>query len=124
MTKILNKYGLKNTACRQAILDILSKSHQPIAAETIRQKLKNRYNLVTIYRNLSAFEQKGMIFKENINRIDCYYMDDAQHHHVVCNNCGKMECIPCTHDQLKIKNFINVKHQLVLTGTCQKCFKG
>ncbi|NUM25827.1 MAG: transcriptional repressor [Candidatus Buchananbacteria bacterium] len=121
MQNILKKSGLKNTACRKHIIGVLIKTHEPISAETLYQKLKKQYDLVTIYRNLAAFEQKGIVFKEHINKIDRYYIDNAQHHHITCTSCGKTECVPCTHNNFKIKNFINIKHQLVLSGICQGC---
>lgn len=123
MEKVLKNKGLKVTPGRLEILEVLSSDDKPKTAEDVYKKLKKKYDLVTIYRNLEAFEDKGIIFKESVNKKDFYYLAQSQHHHIVCRTCEKMECIPCSHEKFSIKNFSQIKHQLLLTGICKKCIK-
>lgn len=121
MENILRQKKLKATPGRLAMLKCLSAHHRPISAEIIHAKLKQRVNLVTIYRNLEAFEKAGIVFCETIGKTDCYYLADAPHHHIVCRHCEAVECVPCDHQPLTATKFKNIVHRLVLTGTCQKC---
>lgn len=121
MKKMLRQKGLKATPGRLAMLEFLANKKKPQTAEDIHKALKKSCDLVTVYRNLEKFEQKNLIFKESVNKKDYYYLSDSQHHHIVCRGCEKIECIPCSHQKFNIKNFIKVKHQLLLTGLCRQC---
>ena len=123
MKKVLKNNGLKTTPGRLEILRTLSINDKPKTAEEIYKKLKKQYNLVTIYRNLEKFEEKKIIFKESINKKDFYYLAKTQHHHIICRRCEKIECVPCSRQKFHIKNFSQIKHQLLLTGICSKCAK-
>lgn len=121
--KLLKKIGLKVTPGRLEMLEILSKSDTPKTAEYLHQALGKKHDLVTIYRNLENFENKGLIFKENLGKKDYYYLAESPHHHIVCQNCEKMECVPCSHAKFNIKNFTHIKHRLLLLGVCSRCAK-
>lgn len=123
MENILKENNLKITLGRLEILRVLSIDNKPKTAEEIYKKMKKKYDLVTIYRNLELFNSKEIIFKENANKKDFYYLAKSQHHHIICRDCEKMECIPCSHKQFSINNFSQIKHQLLLTGICLKCSK-
>jgi Fe2+ or Zn2+ uptake regulation protein len=92
-----------------------------MTVETMHQKLKQRFDLVTMYRNAEAFAKVGMLFKETIGRTDYYYLAAHQHHHIVCRSCNTMECLPCDHTVIRVPHFKNITHQLVLTGVCDHC---
>lgn len=121
MQKILKNNKLKITPCRVDILEIMNKTKDPQTAMTIYKKLKNKSDLVTVYRNLEKFIAKQIIFKETIFNQDYYYLANNQHHHIICRDCQKMQCIPCTHKKISIKNFSQIKHQFLLTGLCKNC---
>lgn len=123
MENIIKNKGLKVTPGRIDILGCLNKDNRPKTAEEIYKKLSQRYDLATIYRNLETFEKKGVIFKESVDKKDYYYLAESKHHHIVCRLCKKMQCIPCSHQKFNIKNFTNIKHQLLLTGVCNECHK-
>ena len=121
MENILRQNKLKVTPGRLAILKYLSANRRPVSAETIHAKLRQRADLVTIYRNLEAFERAGIVFRETIGKTDCFYLADTPHHHIVCRHCEAISCLPCDHTTFSVPNFKNVTHQLVLTGTCKAC---
>ena len=121
MEKLLRKHHLKVTPSRIDIFDLLSHGDTPKTAETIYKSLKKKHDLATIYRNLENFEKKGLIFKETAEKKDYYYLAESPHHHIVCRNCKKMECVPCSHQRFEAKNFTEIKHQLLLTGLCRQC---
>lgn len=119
--EILRQSNYKLTKPRKLVLDFLDKNHEPISAGDIYNKLKKDLDKVTVYRILEVFEKLNIVFKENRGKEALYYLADKQHHHIVCQKCGYTECVPCNHLFNKIKNFKNIKHQLILSGVCNNC---
>lgn len=117
----LQQAGYKLTKPRTLVLDFLAKKHKPQAAASIYQNLKNKLDRVTVYRVLMVLEKVGLVFREQSGAEALYYLAEKQHHHIICSQCGYIQCVPCNHVFKKIKNFNQIKHQLVLTGLCKKC---
>ncbi len=120
---LLKQAGLSKTQARQLILDFLKKHKVLVSAGDIFQALAASLDRVTVYRNLEILEKAGLVFKEFSEKEALYYLAEKQHHHITCQKCGYIQCLPCDHIFQKIKNFSQVKHQLVLSGLCNKCNK-
>lgn len=120
---LLKQVGLSKTQARELILDFLQKHKTLFSAGDIFQALSGSLDRVTVYRNLETLEKAGLVFKEFSEKEALYYLADKQHHHITCQKCGYQQCLPCNHIFQKIKNFSQIKHQLVLTGLCNKCNK-
>jgi Fur family transcriptional regulator, ferric uptake regulator len=129
----LKENGLKNTRQRKAILDILSESRQPLAAEDVYLKLKqNRteINLSTVYRSLETMSGKSVIRKVSVsgdNRM-LYELNEQTHqHYLVCMNCKKIQ--PVGHCPLEAyekalahdTNYSIMGHRLDIYGLCPEC---
>src|SRR3989344_4526526 len=84
MKNLLEKYRLKITPGRLAILEYMTKHRQPVSADTISKKLHQSYDLATIYRSLEIFAAKKIIFFEVINNVKNYYFAPKPHHHIIC----------------------------------------
>src|SRR3989338_7720618 len=123
MKNLLEKYRLKITPGRLAILEYLTKHRQPVSADTISKKLHQSYDLATIYRSLEIFAAKKIIFFEVINNVKNYYFAPKPHHHIICRRCQKTKCLPCSHDHLAVAEFSQISHQLLLSGVCHQCLK-
>ncbi len=117
----LKRAGYKLTKPREILLDYLSKNDHPKSAGDIYKGIKKKLDKVTVYRILEVFEDVGVVFKEHNDTESLYYLAEEQHHHIICRKCGRSECVPCQHMFNSIKNFKNIKHQLTLTGLCNKC---
>ncbi len=115
----LKQAGYKITAPRQRIIGLLTKHKHPLSASQIHQYLSN-INLASIYRNVKLLTNLKIIYQEIINQEIFYYLDKKPHHHIVCEKCGRTECLPCVH-KFQIRNFKNISHQLTLTGLCNNC---
>lgn len=118
---LLKQVGLSKTQARELILAFLKKHKTLVSAGDIFQALSGKLDRVTVYRNLETLEKAGLVFKELAEKEALYYLADKQHHHITCQKCGFTQCLPCEHIFQKIKNFSQVKHQLVLSGLCNKC---
>jgi len=119
----LKKFGYKITKSREVVIDFLQRQAQPVSAQDIFDKIRKDLDKVTVYRILEVLQEVGLVFKEYSGREALYYLAEKQHHHIVCRQCGHMECLPCHHFFPKIKNFSNISHRLTLSGLCDKCSK-
>lgn len=123
--------GLKATKARFAILHVLEEENRPLDVMEIEQYLREHditINNVTVYRILEAFIKKRLVhrieFQEGKAR---YEIAGREHHHLICEQCGKIDEIEdCTVDQLegtirKEKHFLVKRHSLEFFGICQDC---
>lgn len=127
------KSGLKNTRQRKAILNILSSSQQPMAAEDVYLELKQNQidvNLSTVYRSLEIMSGKDVVRKVSVagdNRM-LYELNERSHqHYLVCVNCKKIQ--PVGHCPLEAyeksvareTNYAIMGHRLDIYGLCPEC---
>jgi Fe2+ or Zn2+ uptake regulation protein len=96
----LRAAGLKPTASRLAILELLEEDRRHPTAEMLLDTLAPTMpslSLSTVYANLEAFLQAGMIrrirgAKEKL-RVDGTVQD---HDHAICRSCGEVFDVPQT----------------------------
>lgn len=131
----LKNSGLKNTKSRKAILDILIRSNQPMAAEQIFITLKERHidiNLSTVYRTLESLESKDLVTKISIiddDRMLFEYNQLGHRHYLVCLDCKKIITVqncPLGNYEKTLEDethFNIIGHKLYLYGYCEECQK-
>lgn len=117
----IQKAGFKLTKQRLMVLDLLKKKHEPLSAKQIHKKLKQKVDLASIYRIINLFKEIKIVFEERMDNKEYFYLEEKQHHHVICEECGYAECIPCEHLFGNIKNFSKISHNLTISGICNKC---
>jgi Fur family ferric uptake transcriptional regulator len=128
---ILVDNNLKITTGRLAVLDVLSRSHGPVAIETIKADPALDINPTTIYRILEIFVQKGIVYQTDFRDGKAYFeLQRHHHHHVVCTNCGIKEDIAlCIEKQIphatrNLKKFDTIQsHMLEFFSICRTCKK-
>ena len=130
---VLKREGLKNTKHRNAILDVIERSEQPISAERIFLELKERKNSINIssvYRILESLVNKGLVLKSNIaGDSKAYYeLNRSEHkHRLICSGCKKMLSIygcPLEDYEKLLKDktgFEITGHRLEIFGFCKEC---
>lgn len=121
----------RQTRQRQIILEELHKfkSH-PTAVEVyelVKMKLPN-ISLGTVYRNLEHLYKRGEINRlETAGRKMRFDADRAEHFHVRCTKCGKIEDLhdlsveQIRNDVDKLSNFKITGLKLEFEGLCKKC---
>jgi molybdate transport system substrate-binding protein len=129
--QLLRSAGLRRTAARVAVLDLLDRvdrplSHQEIAASPEAQRLDR----VTLYRTLSALQEADLVHR--VQGIDgawrfCTHCRDegcgGDHVHFLCVDCNRMSCLP---DQPlpwveEPEGAEVLGKQLVVHGRCARC---
>ena len=123
--------GLKRTQSRLKVMEILEKENSPVDVVHIIGHVKNledKIDQATIYRILETFYKKGIIdrleFGEGKFR---YELKKGDHHHLICDNCGRVEDIEdnfinkIEKEVQNEKGFIVKKHNLEFFGLCRNC---
>ena len=95
----LKKKGYKLTPQRRAIVDtIIANEGKHLTAEEIYDEVKivcPEIGLATVYRTILLLEEMGIVYKLDLNdgcsRYELAHINEThRHHHLVCNNCGKV----------------------------------
>ena len=125
---LLKQIGLKATAPRLCIYEILKNSGSPVSADYIYGKSKKSADRASIYRTLNSFIKLGICDEVNLKEGFLRYElknEDTHHHHIRCDNCGRIECIDiCIKDEVeKITKFKINDHSIEFTGICPRCSK-
>jgi Fur family ferric uptake transcriptional regulator len=132
--ELLREHGYRNTPGRIALLTFLSRSKKPITVGDIQKEMDHTMDKVTLYRALEDFAKSRIVAKVNLQDTATYYEFlhmDHHHHHIVCENCGKIEDIKhCEQTNLQ-KEVLNISmnfsiinsHSLEFFGICKACSK-
>jgi Fur family transcriptional regulator, ferric uptake regulator len=131
MTSPLQRQGLKQTPARIAVLSILQEQNRPMDVAEILELVRSEgieTNQATVYRILDIFCEKGMVnrfeFHEGKFR---YELAGADHHHLLCESCGRIEDLSdCNIPDWEVeitrkKGFLVKRHSLEFFGLCQNC---
>ena len=128
--KSLKQAGLKLTSTRRALLRILLQEHGPFSIEELQHKLDDSCDIVTIYRNMTAFLEQGMVaacdFGDGLMRYEWQDPNHQHHHHIICQNCRQVEELElCVVEELEKliskRGYAQVSHRLEFYGICQNC---
>ncbi|HMN68328.1 MAG TPA: transcriptional repressor [Bdellovibrionales bacterium] len=124
----LSRKGHRITEARKRILKATLRQTKPFAAGDL---MSADLDLVTIYRNLKAFEDAGLICRADFNDEMARYMvsepgHDHHHHHIVCRRCQNVQTIDgcmlaALEKTLARKGFKQIQHRLEFSGLCPKC---
>lgn len=134
MTHTLKRAGLKITAPRLKILELLERVEQHVSAETIYQQLKDQgddIGLATVYRVLTQFESAGLVHRHHFDGgYSVFEMASEEHHdHIVCIECGLVkeffdEQIEERQERIAASlGFELTHHNHIIYGYCKRCKK-
>jgi len=132
--EVLHSCGFRATSKKITILDALKKATRPLNVVELYNEIgHSTLDQVTLYRNLEAFVSSGLVRRVDLQRGRAHYYELAEehHHHLVCEQCGKVKDIDiCNIEYVskralkQSKEFVSVEnHVLELTGLCKPCAK-
>jgi Fur family ferric uptake transcriptional regulator len=129
----LQQVALKATPARIAVMEFLEDTDKPVDAQTIINYLKKQKinaDPATIFRMMNDFLAKGITKEIKLEKGKVHYeLNKGDHHHLVCENCGKLESvedtfIPGMEKELAKKHgFFIKRHSLEFFGLCVNCQK-
>lgn len=130
--------GYKLTPQRRAVLDVIvANEGKHLSTEEIYDIVKvecPEIGLATVYRTIQLLEKIGIVTKLNFddgcNRYELVNANEVhQHHHLICNLCGKVEevedvLLESLEDKVENKyNFKIRNHEVKFYGICEECHK-
>lgn len=130
----LQSRGMRNTAQRQKLLDVVFRQHEHFDADQLLARLPKRgqpgyVSRPTVYRTLSEFVDAGLLRKFELDGRSVYEHDYGypQHDHLYCTKCQKL--IEFSDDRLsEVRRDVAAKyrfqdrsHRLIIQGICESC---
>lgn len=131
--QILKEYKLRNTECRNLVLEHFLNYDFALSQGFLEQQLPEDFDRVTIYRTLKTFLDSGLIHRilDDEGGVKYALCNDNctsekhnhSHVHFKCEKCGKTICI----DSVSIPNlqlpgqFTVNEINLLVSGICENC---
>ena len=119
------------TRQKEKVLEVLVKNEdRMMSVQDIKQRISQNDKMddATIYRNLSAFVDIGIVEQSmdtgGIGRFKLR-CEQGHHHHFICQTCGKVYPFPCDDSFIRsiaeTYGFQESYHKLEIFGKCKEC---
>jgi len=95
---LFQRKGIRNSAIKSKIIEMLSLESRPLSANELHKKISadSPIDLASIYRNLNVFKEKGIIKEALRTSLESYFelaMGEPLHPHFWCQECKKVFCL-------------------------------
>jgi Fur family ferric uptake transcriptional regulator len=96
---LLRRSGLRVSAARRLVLEMLFLAERSLTAEEIAGGVPGRTppsDLASVYRNLETLEQIGLVRHVHLGHGPAYYglADDEEREYLVCERCDAVRPVP------------------------------
>lgn len=127
--QLLEQKGLKKTKVRLALIQHFMKMEHALSYNDLQATFVKDVDKSTLYRNLSSFEQAGIIHRINDHSGIAKYafgespIQGTEHAHFVCECCKTVYCMDVL-DELQInvpQGFKTKNVQTIVRGICADC---
>ena len=121
---------IRQTKQRQAILEVIERSHDhPTAAQVYErvQRILPGVGYATVYRNLGALAADDLVQEIRLGEVTQYDRRTDRHDHAVCSRCGKLQDLTVTLSPEAIKGAIEQSgfevsgYHTEFWGLCSDC---
>ena len=114
--ELIKDKNIKLTTARVKLLEILKEADRPLCYEEIKNDIS--MDKATFYRNISKFEEEGILNAFESNDKKRYFEFKLNPHaHFVCVECNSVECIKDVDIALPGYEINNV----IINGKCTTC---
>lgn len=114
--ELIKDKNIKLTTARVRLLEILKEADRPLCYEEIKHNIS--MDKATFYRNISKFEEEGILSAFESNDKKRYFEVKLNPHaHFVCVECNSVECIKDVDIALPGYEINNV----IINGKCPSC---
>lgn len=124
---ILRGKGLKKSAQRIAIINILQDKQIPLTESDIKLEMGDMYDRITFYRTIQVLLENNIIHRITIDNVTVKYaLNNAQNHshiHFFCKTCHSVTClkdIPLQEYALP-ENYEQEECEVLIKGICNEC---
>ena len=130
----LREAGYRRGAARLAVIEFLDEQACCLGAQQIHDELRalgTPVGLASVYRVLDTLAQRGLLQRldvgDGVTRYEPVRDDHDHHHHLVCDDCGKVESFADERLETVIREleersgYAVAAHEVVLRGACASC---
>ena len=127
--KVLKGKNIRATPQRLEVYRILRETAGHLTAEEVYARSKRLFpaiSLATVYTILELLKSKQLVDEIRINfGRSCFELKDCEHHHFLCNRCGRIfdiDIVPCpTLKKRQVDGHVIETFQGYFYGTCKDC---
>lgn len=131
-TSQLQQAGLKSTPVRRDVLLVMKDATLPQSVDEILeklQKLRGKTDRVTVYRTINTLCDSQLLRRVEFGEGRARYelAELPHHHHLICQQCGRVEDTDVCLGQSKLKqveknsSFTISHHAIDFYGLCSSC---
>jgi Fur family transcriptional regulator, ferric uptake regulator len=129
--------GRRDSGARRAVVELLGRQHCCLTAQEIFDQLRSegrRVGIASVYRTLEQLSRDGYVQRIDVgagtSRFEPIHADGEHHHHLVCDDCGKVEAFADDELERALRRverrtgYSVAGHDVVLRGACDDCASG
>jgi Fur family ferric uptake transcriptional regulator len=126
--------GRRGGDARRAVVELLGRQDCCLTAQQIFDKLRadgRRVGIASVYRVLEQLSERDLVQRidlgAGIARYEPALESGEHHHHLVCDDCGKVEAFADSeleaviHKVERKTGYSVAAHDVVLRGACRDC---
>jgi Fur family transcriptional regulator, ferric uptake regulator len=130
----LRSKGHRDGGARRAVIELLGRQHCCLTAQEIFDRLRGEgraVGIASVYRALEQLSRDGYLQRIDLGsgttRFEPIHAGGEHHHHVVCDECGKVEAFAdpelehALHQVESRTGYAVAGHDVVLRGVCAAC---
>lgn len=130
----LRRAGFRGGGARRAVIELLGRQNCCLTAQEIFDGLREEgraVGIASVYRVLDLLGDKGLVQRIDVGagmaRFEPVHRSGEHHHHLVCEDCGKVEAFADEGLELALRKvegqtgYSVAGHDVVLRGACESC---
>ena len=130
----LRAKGRRDGGARRAVIELLGEQSCCLTAQEIFDVLREQgrhVGIASVYRTLEQLSRDGYLQRietgSGTTRFEPLQADGEHHHHLVCDDCGKVEAFAddaleeAIHAVEGKTGYVVAGHDVVLRGVCDAC---
>jgi Fur family ferric uptake transcriptional regulator len=130
----LKREGLRSGGARHAVISLLGEQHCCLSAQEIFDRLRaggSTVGLASVYRSLDLLAERRLVQRidvgDGVMRFEPAHADGEHHHHLVCNDCGKVVAFADERLERALRaveaetGYASAGHDVLLRGECGDC---
>lgn len=121
-------------SARRVVVELLGRQGCCLSAQEIHERLRAtgpRVGVASVYRALEGLDGLGLVQRvdlgDGVSRFEPAHAEGDHHHHLVCDDCGKVEPFEDSTLEAAIervaegRGYAVAAHDVVLRGACENC---
>lgn len=127
----------RSGSARRLVVELLGEQDCCLSAHELHERARARgarVGIASVYRTLDGLAALGLVQRvdlgDGVARFEPSHADGDHHHHLVCDDCGKVEPFedPTLESAIERvaggRGYVVAAHEVVLHGACEDCRHG